>query len=98
MLEQRLPSLSAELLKPNQNVVVAVADAMAALWQDLRSSLRSRIRMQGEMIAAVACGSQDSSDGAAGSANIGAVTFVEPTALPRRVLIDTSQAVPGLEC
>lgn len=77
---------------------MTVADAMEALWQDLRNSLCSRIRLQGEMIAAVACGSRNNNDGTADSANIGAVVFAEPTALPRRVLINTSMAVPGLDC
>jgi hypothetical protein len=78
--------------------VAAVADATAFLWQDLRGSLRSRLSMQGEMLAAAACDASDGSDGANTTANTGAAVFGKPTPLPRRLLLNTSLAVPGVDC
>jgi hypothetical protein len=76
---------------------VTVADAIALLWQDLRVSLRSRLSMQGEMLAVTACGVNNSSERTENRANSGVVLFGKPTPLPRRVLLNTSQAVPGVD-
>ena len=77
---------------------MTVADAIALLWQDLRVSLRSRLSMQAEMLAVASCevrtGDKDTDD----SVNSAVASFGVPTPLPRRVLLNTSQAIPGIDC
>ena len=76
---------------------MTVADVLNLLWEDLRNSLRSRLSMQGEMLAAAASSVDDSED--SGSiAPSAAAAFAQPTPLPRRILLNTSQAVPGVDC
>lgn len=77
---------------------MTVADVLDLLWDDLRNSLRSRLSMQGEMLAAAASSVGGDSEDGGGIAPSTAAAFAKPTALPRRILLNTSQAVPGLDC